>query len=250
MEPSLRPASSDDGPAIQTIARASFESSYALSPTQIDTLIEELFAPAALEARIEGEDTLVLVAETGEADDIQGFVDVGYEAEGAIQWLHVDPEARGMGIGTALVDRAQEALDDRGLPLTGRTLERAAEGDSFCAATFDLVQTGTEDLDVGGETFVEHYYGENGEDASPNEPSIEVPETVSVDGETLHVDTTTALAGTRAPFYGLDDGAGDPWGYVCTNCGSTDVAADDLDRLVCSACGNEHRAEDWDAAYL
>ena len=46
------------------------------------------------------------------------------------------------------------------------------------------------------------------------------------------------------------EGDGARWGYFCSECASTDVSADGLDRLECGNCGNTHRADQWDDAYL
>lgn len=251
MDVSLRPATPADGQRIREIARQSFETSYALSPAQIETLVEEEFGDDPLVERMDREDALVLVAEAGdETAPIRGFALVDFVEAGAIRWLHVEPGARGQGVGTRLVERATAALADRDLPLSGRALERDTEGGTFCEYQFGLVEDGREPLAVGGEEFFEYVYVENGEGSDPNEPSVEVPETVSANGEELSVDREDETAGTQAPFFGVYRPDDERWGYVCSNCASTDVAAADLDRLACGNCGNEHRPDDWDPAYL
>ena len=42
----------------------------------------------------------------------------------------------------------------------------------------------------------------------------------------------------------------EPYGYLCSQCASTDVTADGLDRLECGDCGNAYRVDEWDGSYL
>ncbi|WP_255198650.1 GNAT family N-acetyltransferase [Halorarius litoreus] len=146
----IRPAVSADGTRISDIARKSYESSYSLAPGTIDGILEEQFSKAALTDRIEASANLLFVAEAddGAGVDIQGFVDATAESEVTIGWLHVHPEARGQGIGTALVERIQEARGDR--PLAARVLSSAVEGGEFFEQ-FGLRRSGSAHSTIGGE---------------------------------------------------------------------------------------------------
>ncbi|PSP72402.1 GNAT family N-acetyltransferase [Halobacteriales archaeon QH_6_68_27] len=223
----IRPAEPEDRARIATLAENSFRSSYALSPQQIETLVENEFDPETLADRIEDPDAALLVAEhaVGDAEQVQGFVDVTAGEERTIRWLHVDPAAR--------------------------ILEDAVEGGEFLEG-FGLESDDTDHMSVGGEEFaVAVFTGGEGSD-DPNEPAVAVPGSVPVDGAERPLDRDERIPGRDAPFfrtYAGEDRA-DPYGYFCSNCGSTDVAADGLDRLECGECGNVHRAEEWDASYL
>ena len=247
----IRPAEPEDRARIATLAENSFRSSYALSPQQIETLVENEFDPETLADRIEDPDAALLVAEhaVGDAEQVQGFVDVTAGEERTIRWLHVDPEARGEGIATALLERVTETGDEASL--TARILEDAVEGGEFLEG-FGLESDDTDHVSVGGEEFaVAVFTGGEGSD-DPNEPAVAVPGSVPVDGAERPLDRDERIPGRDAPFfrtYAGEDRA-DPYGYFCSNCGSTDVAADGLDRLECGECGNLHRADEWDDSYL
>lgn len=148
----IRPAVSDDSTRVAEIARVSYESSYTLAPGAIDAIIEEQFSAAALAARVEAPDSILFVAEddTGAGDDVQGFVEAKVGNEVTFSWLHVHPEARGRGIGTALVERVRKEYEDR--PLAARVLSSAAEGGEFFEE-FGLRQSGRGHSTIGGEEY-------------------------------------------------------------------------------------------------
>jgi len=64
----IRPADSEDRQRVETLARDSFRTSYALSPQQIDTIIENEFDDETLADRLEDPDATVLVAEHAAGD--------------------------------------------------------------------------------------------------------------------------------------------------------------------------------------
>ena len=125
----IRPADADDREGIRAIARDSFQSSYSLSPQQIEIIVEDAFADSTLAARLDDPDAVVLVAETALDDEdepgVRGFIDVDQGSTRTIRWLHVDPDARGQGIATALLERWPETGDDTSL--SARVMEDAVE---------------------------------------------------------------------------------------------------------------------------
>jgi len=242
----VRPATRDDRTGIESVAQRSFQTSYALSPVEIESLVEHFFSAEALDDRLDGPDGLFFVTDDG--DDVVGFAEV--DADSALRWLHVDPAARGRGAGTSLIERVRAELADRDVPVTARILETASEGGGFLEQ-FGLSRTGTTSLEFDEERFLEYVYTDVGTNVDANEPTIEVPETVSVDGDKLTVDREDEVPGANAPFFGLYENEDDSRrSFLCSECGSTDVTADGLDRLECSNCGNTHRADQWDEAYL
>lgn len=247
----IRPAESTDRVRIRAVAHDSLRSSYSLSPQQIETILEEEFGDAVLGEMIDDSNTVVLVADhsVDGTEEVLGFTTAATGTGATIQWLHVDPEARGDGIATALVGRARD--ETGATSITARVLEDAVEGGEFLE-DFGLEQDGNEQFLIGEEEFAVNMFTEgSGTDAS-NEPTVTVPESVTVDGEERFVDHDDSVPGREAPFVSVycAEKEEEPYGYFCSQCGSTNVSADGLDRLECGNCDNVHRADEWDDAYL
>lgn len=252
----IRAAEPADLDRIREIAAASFQSSFSLSPEEIESILEDAFSEERLSERLSDPNARVLVAEheTDAAPPIGGFADAEIEPQPTLRWLHVDPVARGAGIATALVDRVHEEAG--GTPLTARVLEEAVEGGEFLER-FGLRKTGSDHVEYTGVEFaVSVFTAAEDTDRTateePAEPSVAVPESVTADGRERPVDRENPIPGRDAPFFRttVDADRDEPYGYFCSNCGSTDVAADGLDRLECGNCGNAHLADEWDGAYL
>lgn len=246
----LRAATHSDAARIAEIGEASLRASYSLSPDQIETLVGALFSTERLAERADDPEALLVVAENEGA--VVGFVDAELGETAAIQWLHVHPDSRGLGAGTGLFERALAEARDRDLPAIARVLAENEEGKGF-PERFGLRRSGKAKLEVGSETLFEEVYAEDGVlETVAGEPSVEVPETTTVDGETRHVDVSDRSPGVDGPFFGVYGEPGDDQreGYLCGNCGSADVGSDGLGRLECQECGNKHLADHWDAAYL
>jgi GNAT superfamily N-acetyltransferase/ribosomal protein S27AE len=248
----VRDPTTDETAEIRAVAESSFQTSYALSPLEIETIVENVFAEDVLTERIDDGDGRVLVAESEDEEGnptLAGFVEL--ESAATLRWLHVDPAFRGRGIGTALFEGAREAATDRDDKLSARILEEANQGTGFLEQ-YGLQQSDTARLEFGEESFVEYVYTASGEGNEPNEPDVEVPSTVTVDDAELTLEHDEPVPGTEAPFFTLyeDDLAHQQYGFFCSSCGSTDVSADGLDRLECDDCGNTHLADQWDDAYL
>lgn len=245
----VRPADVDDRTAIREIAQQSFRASYSLSPRQIEAIVGGVFSDDALADRIDDPAVAILVAED-EASAL-GFVDVEIGDGGTLRWLHVDPDARGGGVGTALVEQVRADLTATERPLTARVLEEASEGDTFLER-FGLQQTDSVQVEFAGERFYEHVYTAEERPRDETGSTVEIPESVSVDGDEHPVDRYEPIPGTEASFFSIyvDDVGGQRYGFFCSNCASTDVSADGLERLECGNCGNRHLADEWDDAYL
>lgn len=247
----IRAAESADRSRLQSIANDSLRSSYSLSPQQIESLVAAEFDAETLDDRFDDDHATVFVAEAtvGDALEVQGFVDVDTGDDQRLRWLHVDPAARGTGVGTALLERVGEG--DEETPMTAYVLEDAVEGGEFLES-FGLESDGTETVALADEEFSVVVFTEGSSTETVNEPSVPVPEGVDVDGAAHIVDRDERIPGRSAPFFAIydTDDCTDPYGYFCSNCGSTDVAADGLDRLECGECGNAHRADEWDDSYL
>lgn len=246
----VRSAESDDRDRIEAIAHDSLRSSYSLSPGQIETILEEEFDDDALTDLLDDPDTTVYVVErtVDDRNEVFGFVTVEVGTGATIRWLHVDPQARGEGIATALIEHVREESE---MPITARILEDAVEGGEFLEE-FGLEQSDHEELEVGGEEFGVTVFTEGEGTATADEPTVAVPESVTVDGADRPVDRDDRVPGRDAPFFTVYCGedAEEAYGYFCSQCGSTNVSADSLDRLECGNCGNVHLADEWDDAYL
>ncbi|GAB3699141.1 GNAT family N-acetyltransferase [Halorubrum pallidum] len=247
----VRPIESADREQLRAVARDSLQSSYSLSPDQIETILEEEFDDGALTDLLDDPDTIVLVAEVTAdgTETVRGFVTVELGTRATIRWLHVDPAVRGEGVATALLGRVRERFADR--PIAASILDEAVEGGEFLKG-FGLKQSDHDRIRVGGEEFGVTVFTGGQSTENPAEPTVTVPTSVTVDGVDRSVDRDDSIPGSEAPFftvYCADDEA-DAYGYFCSQCGSTNVSTDGLDRLECGECGNTHLADEWDDAYL
>lgn len=247
----VHPAESIDRERIRAITHDSLRSSYSLSPQQIETILEQEFDDTSLNDLLEDPDTTVLVVDetTDGTETVYGFITVEIGTRATIRWLHVDPEARGRGIATALLGRVREEFVEK--PIAACVLEDAVEGGEFLKG-FGLKESDHDQIMVGGEEFAVVMFTEGEGTETSNEPTVTVPESVTVDGVDRTVDQDDSVPGREAPFftvYSAEDEE-EAYGYFCSQCGSTDVSADGHDRLECGNCGNTHLADEWDDAYL
>ena len=250
----VRATTTDETAEIRAVAESSFRTSYALSPLEIETIVENVFTEDVLTERIDDGDRRVLVAgcEDEEGDPtLAGFAELELEPDSTLRWLHVDPAFRGRGVASALFERARTEADESNQRLRARILEEANQGTGFLEQ-YGLERADTARLEFGEESFVEYVYRTSGDAPNPNEPDVEVPSTVTVDGAELPLSHDEPVPGTEAPFFTIheDERADQQYGFFCSSCGSTDVSADSLDRLACDDCGNTHLADQWDDAYL
>lgn len=258
--------SRDDRQAITDIARRSMRASYSLSPEQIDAVVEEAFAPDALAEKGNNDDIILVVArEDGEP---VGFAEGTDDA--TIRWLHVVPESRGQGVGTRLFDTLYErvATDDS---ITAHVLAENQEGAAFFER-FDLEPVEDNQIEIGGQRLVErvfadttktgHEPGEANGGASSDESTragdatddrdADIPDTLSVDGHERSIDREDPESGTLGPLFPVfeDPALEELYGFYCGNCGTFTAEVDEQGRVRCGECGNVHRPDDWDDAYL
>lgn len=238
-----------DSEAIRPVVRRSFRASYTLSPAVIDTLLSTRFGDD-LAARLERPAVEALVARDDDGN-VVGYGDGVVDGEvGTLTNLHVDPERRGEGAGTALLTRLRERLQEEGVrALRAPVLSANAEGGEFYQRHgFEVVEY--RDRDLAGETVTEVVY----ERVPTDERSTDdVPQTVSHDGTSLFVDASTRSSGSHGPFYEVhrqDSSDDSKYGYYCRNCGAVVTSLDSMGRIECDQCGNEHRAAQWDGSYL
>ena len=251
--------------------------SYSLSPDRIDAVVTEQFDEVP-----GGDGTVALVAadgEEGETETVVGFAAGVRDGDaGEMRWLFVDPEYRGRGIGTALFEAALERLRDGGAThIRAATLEANTEGSRFFER-FGYERIEDRQIEIGDEDLVEYVYAESeeaderadsaeGEDAVdgagdrvPDDlPKVEmrdgVPTATTGDGRRVYIDPDETESGSEGPFLPayLDAEMGERFGYYCSNCGSLDVSMDDMERMRCGECGNDHAVRSsraYDDSYL
>ncbi|ESP89255.1 GNAT family N-acetyltransferase [Candidatus Halobonum tyrrellensis] len=283
-EPAVRTAEPEDGDRVHELVESAMTVSYALSPDQIETILETEYGEEAFEEKLNDETAVLFVAELD--DQVVGVIDGTVDGEGTVRRLHVDPEQRGRGVGTALVERAVSEMHDRGAdPLRALVVTANTESGDFLT-TFGFARTDEREVDVGGIDLVEEVYTEGAEEAddeavsdgdvaetsesgSPasdlsdddaesdeERPSTgdpdDLPDTVTQNGGERYVGDDL-LSGTEGPFAPTyeDEAREEAYGYYCGNCGSTDVSVDSMDRLKCADCGNTHQADgEYDGSYL
>ena len=242
----VREATPEDAAAIRDVAGESLRTSYnALDDDVIETALEKWYGEEAMSEKFDDENVLFLVVEE-EGGTAAGFSQSYIqEDDGQIQWLHVAPDERGAGLGTTLLDVTRDTLAGRGVErITGAVLAANEEGNEFYREHgFTMVDQRT--IEVGEEFHAENVYA----DVVVEDGELESVETP--DG-TLYVDRDDPTRGKLAPFYPAyrSQEGSERYGWFCGNCNTVDNAVDTMDRIVCNECGNVHKADRWDAAYL
>ncbi|MBX0296724.1 GNAT family N-acetyltransferase [Haloarcula nitratireducens] len=261
-EPTLRPVEPEDAPRIEELVESSMTASYALSPQDIEMISESVFDADLIRERINASETIIVLAELD--DVVAGIVEASLDDDKAeIRWLHVDPERRGAGVGTALFERIQSALADEGIeePRAVTLAANTSAGSFFERFGFEQLDERT--TDIGGRetveyVFVEQMDGETNQntssaDASGADQPSEIPETApATDGTELHLGGDP-FQGTEGWFVETfsDADRSEQYGYYCLNCRSADVTMDNMERVRCGDCGNTRKPnDDYDGAYL
>ncbi|WP_049997345.1 GNAT family N-acetyltransferase [Halococcus sediminicola] len=273
----LREATSADTTRLRELAKSTMTSTYALSPQQLDAIVEEHFGEDHLLEVIDDGTRTLLVKESSvgktDGDDeaetettIAGLVEGSLEENnGAIHWLFVDPEHRGKGIGTELFESMIERLRNQDAEhVTASTLEANMEGHQFFEE-LGFERAGDRTIEVGGESLTEYEYAESAPN-SPSEPisgqdmepDTELPEAetsngittaTTDDGQQAYINRDEMNTGTEGPFFVVytDEEYTEQFGYYCANCGSLDTVMDNMERIECSGCGNAHAERSGDA---
>lgn len=257
----VRPAVEDDSERIREVARQSFQTSYSLSPGEIDTIIETEFGDEHIERCIEEDDMRLFVAE--DDDLVVGMAEtrINDDGDGELLWLHVDPGARGQGIGTELFEQATAQLRERTAEhVHALVMAQNEEGNQFFER-WDFERGETEQHDIGDQTYRLEVFTNTPEEfddedmsggEQPDEEAVPEDGKLDVDGETRYVDVDEDIPGEDGQFFVVyeDEASEDRYGFYCSNCGTFTSSVDGQGKIVCEECGNVHRPEEWDASYL
>lgn len=247
----LRDATTDDIDAIRRVARESLFASYehAVDRALLEEAVDEWYDPADLDEDIDADETVCPVAIAD--DEVVGFAEsyvIGRrERVGEIDWLHVHPDHRGSGIGSALLALVESELKDADVDrIEARVLATNEAGTVFYESEgYELVDERA--TEIGQETFDERDYRK--QLSKLDGISDGVVETD--DGDRIYVAFDDSERGSLAPFYVAyaDSDREQRYGYFCGNCEGTNIAIDTMDRMECTSCGNRRKPSRWDAAY-
>ena len=247
----LRDATAADVDAIREVARESLLASYdhAVEEALLAEAVDKWYDSDDLVADIDDESTVCPVAVVD--DDVVGFAEsyvVGRrERVGEIDWVHVHPDHRESGIGSALLERVEAELSDADVDrIEARVLVANEAGTAFYEAEgYELV--GERAVEIGGETFDEREYRKQVSRLTGISEGV-----VETDaGDAVYVAFDENERGSKGPFYVAyaDPDREQRYGYFCGNCEGTDIAIDTMDRMECTDCGNRRKPSRWDAAY-
>lgn len=160
MDTTVRPAAPDDVPAIRRIGREAWHAAYddVIGETAVDRQLSEWYDEASLRASVTDDGQVFVVAETGR---IRGFASAVPDTE-SDRWhlarIYVDPDDWGEGVGTAMLDRVETALRERGVD----AYELAVMADNDVGVSFyetrGFERTDTRTVELGGVETTEHWY--------------------------------------------------------------------------------------------
>jgi ribosomal protein S18 acetylase RimI-like enzyme len=155
----VREADEGDIEGIRGVAHRSWERDYPgiLSRETIVETVEEWYGPDRLAFDIGSNDAHVLVASGN--DGVIGFAHaVGESGTGTLLRLYVDPEYRGRGVGTRLLEAACGALADAGCTdVEAMVLEANKPGNAFYRG-FGFEPDRESETTIGGDAYDEVVY--------------------------------------------------------------------------------------------
>jgi ribosomal protein S18 acetylase RimI-like enzyme len=247
----IRQANPEDVAEIRRVARESLAESYghALDEELIGSVVGKWYGSDDLSADLADDDAYFVVAEEEGrlVGFVQSYVVSRRELIGEIDWLHVDPDHRGKGIGADLLRTLEGELIERGVErLEGVVLVANEMGTGFYE-DHGFTAAGERVVDIEGTEFPERVYVKF---PDPSEYDADL-ETTSHNGHQLYVAHDENVRGSDGVFHAvyMDADRTERYGWACS-CGNLDVVMDTMERLECGDCGNRSKATRWDAAYL
>jgi len=151
----VRRAVPDDAPAIREVAETAWRATYTdlIGAAVVDRFIAQGYTPERVARRIDRHDTFVASSPGGDPSGVDAFIESFVEGDHAhIAAFYTRPDARGVGLGTALLERVVAA--NPGLDISADVLIGNELGEPF------YVARGFEpgellDEEIGGETIRE-----------------------------------------------------------------------------------------------
>ena len=238
----LREATTDDGPAIRSVALRSMEASYSLSPSVIESAIRQWYGVDSFAGKLEDDDVKILIVER-DGEPVAFSESVLVDGRGDIHWIHVAAMYRGEGIGQHLYEKTRERLEANGAEtIRGLVLAMNSEGNQFWEDR-GLRRVGEGTVEIDGTAFVENIY--------VDEDDIDL-QPVVVDDRELYIDRSDSERGSKGPFYTVytDEERENRYSYFCGSCDTLITSMDTMGRLSCEECGNQLKPTRWDAAYM
>jgi len=246
----IRAATATDIDAIRSVARQSLVASYghAVDEALLSEAIDEWYDAEEIGTDIDG-DAVVPVAVVDGA--VVGFAEsyvVGRrERVGEIDWLHVHPDHRESGIGSALLEHVEAELRAADVDRIEANVLVANKAGAGFYEREGYGLAGERAVEIGDRTFEERRYQKR----TTRLTGISDATYETDDGETVHVAFDESERGSSAPFYAAytDSDRSRLYGYLCGSCEGTNIAIDTMDRMECLDCNNRRKPSRWDAAY-
>ena len=162
----IRAATLEDVPDIQEIATRSWELDYPETVSR-ETAVDDVrdwYGDDDIRTELSRPDASLLVATAG--NDVVGFVHAIYSAgEGHVMRVYVDPDARGEGVGRALVDAASDRLFSQGADrVRAMVLAVNEPGNEFYEALGFTLDEETYETKIGDEFYDERVWVRERED--------------------------------------------------------------------------------------
>lgn len=155
----IRRATSDDIADIQRVARASWHEAYSdlMDDDAIDEMLEEGYSEEFLSAALDSTEMALFVAQ--DEYSVVGYVSCEPPTEGDIGRvsIYVSPDYWGEGIGTKLLERAEEYLGTKGAStLQDVVLSGNDVGNAFYSKHFERTEETT--VEMGDDEFDANVY--------------------------------------------------------------------------------------------
>jgi len=164
----IRPAETGDVADVRRVARESWHAAYddLLGPEPVESVVDEWYDLNRLRRSVERDDGVFLVAETGEdeSDDAESDPEVVGFAQGVLAEdeaaelprIYVHPDYWGEGAGSAMLERVEDWLTDRG----AQRLRLIVLADNEVGNAFyenrGYRTVGSRESEFGGETYTDY----------------------------------------------------------------------------------------------